>query len=87
MIGKPLLEETVMKLPDGHTFTIIAEKLSDENIYIQSCRLNGAEWDKSYITHETIMKRGIQEFSMGSVSDSGWATSAASFPRNTLSEF
>ena len=87
MIGKPLLEETVMNLPGGHTFTIIAENLSDENIYIQSCRLNGAEWDKSYITHETIMTWGIQKLSMGSVSDNGWATSAASFPRDTLSEF
>jgi len=59
-----------MNLPGGHTITIIAKKLSDENIYIQSCRLNGAKWDKSYITHETIMKRGVQEFSMGSISDS-----------------
>ena len=36
-----------------------------ENIYVQSVKLNGRPYDKSYITHEQIMNGDTLEFEMG----------------------
>jgi len=49
----------------GKTFTIIAHNNSDENIYIQSIKLNGKILDRYWISHEEITQGGILEFEMG----------------------
>ena len=64
-IGSPLFPEVKMHLDNGKTFTILAPKTSRENIYIQSVKLNGQPYDKSYITHEQIMNGDTFEFEMG----------------------
>ena len=50
----------------GKTFKIIAHRNSEENIYIQSIKLNDKPLDRFYITHEEITKGGILEMEMGS---------------------
>lgn len=64
-IGTPLFPEVKMHLNNGKIFTILAPEASHENIYIQSVKLNGKPYDKSYITHEQIMNGDIIEFEMG----------------------
>lgn len=64
-IGTPLFPETRMHLPDGKTFVVLAPGVSKENRYIQSVKLNGKPYDKSYITHEQIMQGSVFEFEMG----------------------
>ena len=54
-----------MHLPGGKTFTVLAPAVSKENCYIQSVKLNGRNYDKSYITHEQIMDGSVFEFEMG----------------------
>lgn len=54
-----------MHLPGGKTFTVLAPAVSKENCYIQSVKLNGKNYDKSYITHEQIMDGSVFEFEMG----------------------
>ena len=71
-IGTPLFPEVKMHLVDGKTFTILAPAASRENIYIQSVRLNGQPYDKSYITHEQIMNGDTIEFEMGSKPGPVW---------------
>lgn len=51
-IGTPMYPEMKMHLANGKTFTILAPAVSKENIYIQSVKLDGKPYDKSYITHE-----------------------------------
>ena len=34
-----------MHLSNGKTFTMTAKNISDENIYVQSVRLNGKDWN------------------------------------------
>lgn len=73
-IGTPLFPEVKMHLNNGKVFTILAPAASHENIYIQSVKLNGKPYDKSYITHEQIMNGDTFEFEMGNKPGPVWYT-------------
>lgn len=72
-IGVPHFEKLSMQLENGHSFTIEAKQLSDQNKYIQSASLNGQEYNRSYLLHEDIMKGGELVFEMGSEPNKNWA--------------
>ena len=65
VIGSPLLPESTINLENGNTFRVTAQGLSDENIYIQSAKLNGEALDNVWITHDSIVGGGALEFVMG----------------------
>ena len=71
-IGTPLFPETRVNLANGKTFTILAPNVSRENIYIQSVKVNGKPYDKSYITHQQIMDGATVEFEMGNQPGEIW---------------
>ena len=71
-IGTPLFPEMKMQLSNGNAFTVLAPAVSRENIYIQSVKLDGKPYDKSYITHEQIMGGATLEFEMGSTPGPVW---------------
>ncbi len=71
-IGTPLFPETRVNLANGKTFTVLAPNVSRENIYIQSVKVNGQPYDKSYITHQQIMDGAIVEFEMGNQPGEIW---------------
>ena len=71
-IGTSMYPEMKMHLANGKTFTILAPAVSKENIYIQSVKLDGKPYDKSYITHEQIMNGSIFEFEMGNKPGKVW---------------
>ncbi len=58
VFGSPDLDEVVLNLPGGKTFTIKAENNSSENIYIKSKTLNNQNYDLPYITYKEIMNGG-----------------------------
>ena len=64
--------EMKMHLDNGKTFTVLAPTISEENIYIQSVKLDGKPYDKSYITHEQIMNGSVFEFEMGNKPGAVW---------------
>ncbi|CEN39017.1 conserved hypothetical protein [Capnocytophaga canimorsus] len=66
-IGRPLFPKAKINLPNGETFTIIAENVSAENMYIQSATLNGKPLDRTFITDEELKNGGELKFIMGSV--------------------
>ena len=65
VFGSPLFPEVTMKVGGGKTFTLRAVDVSDENIYIQSARLNGKPYTRSYIMYDDIVRGGTLEFIMG----------------------
>lgn len=71
-IGTPMYPEMKMHLDNGKIFTILAPAVSKENIYIQSVKLDGKPYDKSYITHEQIMNGSVFEFEMGNKPGAVW---------------
>jgi len=68
-ITSPLFDSVTIRLDphyaQGKAFTIIAEHNSPENNYIQSIRLNGKPYDKSYLMHTDIIKGGELRLEMG----------------------
>ena len=71
-IGSPLFPEMRLNLNNGKTFTVLAPNVSRENIYIQSVKVNGQPYDKSYITHQQIMDGATIEFVMGNQPGEIW---------------
>jgi predicted alpha-1,2-mannosidase len=65
VFGSPLFPEATMKVGNGKTITIKAHDVSNENIYIQSVRLNGKPYTRSYIMYDDIVRGGTLEFQMG----------------------
>ncbi|MCW3787957.1 GH92 family glycosyl hydrolase [Plebeiibacterium sediminum] len=80
VIGSPMFEEATIRLGNGKLFKIICHNYSPENKYIQSAKLNGVEWNKSWFSHEDLMKGGLFEFVMGKQPNKAWASDANSVP-------
>ena len=80
-IGTPLFNKIVINLENSNTFTIIANNVSETNIYIQSATLNGKKYDKSFLRHKDILAGGTLIFNMGK-DPSEWAKE--SIPRSSI---
>jgi len=62
--GSPQFEQVELNLPNGKIFTIIAKRVSTENIYSKSISLNGKLLDRLYVTWDEIQAGGTLEFEM-----------------------
>ena len=65
VFGSPLFDKVTLQLPGGREFRVVARNNSSQNLYIQSVRLNGKPYRKSYITHKDIVTGGELTFEMG----------------------
>ena len=72
-IGSPIFNKTTIQLDNGKQFTIIANNASRSNKYIQSAKLNGQVWDKTWFTHDHLINGGTLEFEMGDRPNKQWA--------------
>ncbi len=63
-LGSPLVEEAVIHLNNGRTLTIRAQDQSEQNIYVESVRVNGKLLEGSFLRHEDIMNGGEILFQM-----------------------
>ena len=79
IIGSPVVDKATMNVGDGKTFTIQCPNNSKENIYVQSAKLNGKPYTKSYIMYDDIMRGGTLELQMGN-KPSKWGTKASDRP-------
>jgi len=66
VIGSPNVKRAVIQLENGKTFTVIATNFSDKNVYVKSIKLNGKQYNKTYITHADIVNGGDLIFEMSS---------------------
>jgi predicted alpha-1,2-mannosidase len=76
VIGAPQIPKAVMHLSNGKTFTMTAENLSDTNIYIQSARVNGKNWDSPFLPAKELKNGGAIHFVMGPQPNKEWGTHA-----------
>jgi len=79
-IGSPLFKKITLTLENGKKFEIDAPQNSDENIYLNKVTLNGAVYDKNYITHTTFLKGGKLQFDMTKAPNKSRGTSPESRP-------
>ena len=82
VFGSPRFEKVTINLPEGKTFTVEAPAASKDNKYIQSVRLNGEPYTKSYISYEDIMKGGTLSFEMGREPNKAFGADVADRPHS-----
>jgi predicted alpha-1,2-mannosidase len=73
VIGAPQIPQAVVHLSNGGKITMTAENISDTNIYVQSLKVNGKNWDSPFLPCQEIKKGGTLEFTMGP-QPSAWGT-------------
>ena len=64
VFGAPQMPKIVLHLPEGKTFTVVADGISAENKYVDYILLNGKKYNKTSISHNTIMQGGTLVYKM-----------------------
>lgn len=64
VFGAPQAHRITLKLPNGRTFTMKANRLSEKNKYVKSVQLNGKEISLDTLGYEDIKNGGLLEFQM-----------------------
>ena len=80
VIGRPFVDEATLHLPNGKSFKIVAENLSDANAYVQSVELNGKPLSRSFLRHEEVMQGGELRFVMSTMDKATWSTEKLESP-------
>lgn len=65
-MGSPLFEKVTIHLENGKDFTIEAGNNTDKNVYINSAKLNGTNYTKSYLIYNDIINGGTLQLEMNS---------------------
>lgn len=88
VIGSPVVSRAVLHLDQkkyqGHTFTVIAENNSADNVYIQSATLNGQPLNHPWITRDELVAGGTLDFVMGPQPNPDWGSAPGDRPPATM---
>jgi predicted alpha-1,2-mannosidase len=79
-IGSPLFGEAKLSLAGNKTFVIKALNNSKENKYIQSAKLNGKPFNRTWIGHDEITNGGELVFEMGPEPNKKWGIGKDAMP-------
>ena len=74
VIGRPFVRRAVLHLPNGKTFTILADHLDDAHPYVGSVSLDGKPLERVWIGHDEIMAGGELHFVMAAQPNKQWGT-------------
>src|SRR5690606_16738615 len=86
VFGAPLFDKITLQLENGKEFVIHAPNNSKENLYVDDIQLNGAEYDKNFIKHSTILDGGEITFSMVNSPNKKRGTAKEAFPYSMTNE-
>ncbi|NOW96042.1 GH92 family glycosyl hydrolase [Mucilaginibacter sp. SG564] len=81
-IGSPVLKSARIELSNNKNFQVITKNYAQQNIYIQSAKLNGKKYSHAYLTYSDILKGGVIEFDMGPRPNKTWGAQVADRPPN-----
>lgn len=80
-IGSPAFRHARVALQGGAVLTVNAANNSRENVYVQSLKINGKPWTKTWVPHEVIAKGATLDFVMGP-KPSTWGSGPDDAPRS-----
>ena len=87
-LGSPAVSKAVIHLDrdkyPSHTFTILAQNNSSQNIYIQSATLNGQPLTKPWLSQEQITSGGTLSLVMGPKPNPQWGSVPQDHPPATM---
>jgi predicted alpha-1,2-mannosidase len=80
VLGRPFVDRAVLHLPNGKLFTIASQGLSEQQGFVKDVLLNGKTLDRSYITHEEVMRGGTLQFIFSNEQDAEWSHRSLRLP-------
>ena len=79
-IGSPVVDKATVRLENGKSFTVTANNNQKENVYINSAKLNGANYTKSYLNYTDIANGGTLELNMSATPNKNWGSGESDVP-------
>ncbi|WP_093022559.1 GH92 family glycosyl hydrolase [Pustulibacterium marinum] len=86
VMGAPLFKKATIALQNGKTITINAPENSEENMYIQSMKMNGETYTKNYLSHTELMKGATIDINMGAKPNTNRGTTPEDAPYSLSNE-
>ncbi|OFX40277.1 MAG: hypothetical protein A2X08_05725 [Bacteroidetes bacterium GWA2_32_17] len=86
VIGTPMFSKSVINLNKGKKITVIAKNLSENNFYIQSVKLNGKKYNKSFISHKDLLNGDELIFEMGAKPSATWGVNEKDCPESAIND-
>ena len=71
LLLSPWFGDVTVSVGGNATLHVMAQGLGDDSYYVQSVTVNGAEWNKSWVSHDDIKGGGSIEFVLGK-EQTGW---------------
>ena len=85
-MGTPWFKEVEVQLENGKTFTITADHPSAKSFYVQQVRLNGQDYNKSFIRHQDIKSGSHLHFELGKHPNKTWGNPPENRPKSTIQD-
>ena len=79
VIGSPLFTKATVHQDNGKDIVVNAPNNSSGNVYVQSLKVNGQDWNKAYLTGAQLRAGATLDFTMGA-QPSAWGTGADAVP-------
>ncbi len=86
VIGSPLFKKAKLTLENGNEFTIVADKNSKKNQYIESTYLNGEKYSNNFIQFDDIQMGGEFIFELNENPNKNWGSLPENVPYSMSSE-
>jgi predicted alpha-1,2-mannosidase len=73
VLGRPFVDRAVLHLPNGKVLTVVSEDMDEEHGFVKDVSLNGKSLDRSFVTHEELMRGGELKFTFSNEKDANWS--------------
>jgi predicted alpha-1,2-mannosidase len=73
VLGRPFVQRAVLHLPNGRSLAIQSMNMTEDAGFLKDVLLDGISLDRSFVTHEELMKGGELTFVFGSENDAVWS--------------
>ncbi len=80
VLGRPFVNQAVLHLPNGKSLTVSSRGMDDAHCFLEDVLLDGKSLDRSYVTHEELMRGGKLHFVFSDEADAGWSRRALEKP-------
>ena len=73
VLGRPFVDRAVLHLPNGNSLTIVSENPGDTRGFLKDVLLNGNSLDRTFVTHQELMKGGELRFVFSTEDQAAWS--------------
>ncbi|EQB91259.1 glycoside hydrolase family 92 protein [Elizabethkingia anophelis] len=86
VLGAPLFKEATIHLENGKKIEIKALQNSQENIYVQSLKVNNLPYSKNWLNHQELIKGAVLNFDMSAQPNKERGSQEKDFPYSMSTE-